>query len=623
MGSVRESFDLALQYHQAGNLRGAEQIYRQILRGEPNHADAIQFLGVAALQSGRFVEAVELIQRAIYLNPHVAAYHNNLGAALQWQRRHVEAAESYQQALRLQPDDVDALFNLGTCLKELGRLLESVECFQRAVLLKPDHLDARNTLGAVFRQLGKIDDAIDCYQQVLHDNPNFASAWNNLGTALKERGELDAAIAAFRRALELSPNWPQVQSNLIYALYFSSSLTAREIYDEHVIWNQKYAEPLSRGAAPHSNDQNPNRRLKVGYVSPNFCNHSVGRFIEPLLANHDQHNFEITCYSSVTSPDDATQRFQSLSSVWRNVANVPDDELASLIQSEQIDILVDLSMHMAHNRLLVFARKPAPVQVTYLAYCGTTGLTAMDYRLTDPHLDPPGSDQFYSEKSIRLPETYWCYPAVAAPPVKSPPALHSGRITFGCLNNFAKVTQSTLAVWLRLLQSLPNSQLILHAKEGSHSTRVREFFASHQVSEQRITFVEFLSFNKYLEVYEQIDIALDPFPYGGGTTTCDALWMGVPVVTLSGETAVGRGGRSILSNIGLPELVANNVEDYVRIAAELASDLPRLAGTRASLRERMRNSVLMDAPRFARGVEAAYREMWRQSCLSRSAPTPA
>jgi protein O-GlcNAc transferase len=281
-----------------------------------------------------------------------------------------------------------------------------------------------------------------------------------------------------------------------------------------------------------------------------------------------------------------------------------------------------LTMHMADNRLLVFARKPAPVQVTYLAYCGTTGLTAIDYRLTDPYLDPPAvrqDESYYSEQSVHLAQTYWCYrPLIQTPPLNPLPALQAGYITFGCMNNFSKVTAPTLAAWSRVLQAVPRGRLVLHALAGSHRDRVRDYFAQHGVSPERLTFADKVSTEDYFRFYEQIDVALDPFPYGGGTTTCDALWMGVPVVSLAGRTGVGRGGVSILSNVSLPDLVARDTEQYVRIAVALAGDLPRLSNLRATLRERMKGSPLMDAPSFARDVEAAYRLMWRRWCATES-----
>jgi predicted O-linked N-acetylglucosamine transferase (SPINDLY family) len=293
-----------------------------------------------------------------------------------------------------------------------------------------------------------------------------------------------------------------------------------------------------------------------------------------------------------------------------------DEQLADAIRQDQIDILVDLTMHMAKGRLLVFARKPAPVQVTYLAYCGTTGLRVMDYRLTDPYLDPPGdSERCYSEQSVWLPETYWCYrPTIEAPPVNGLPALLAGGVTFGCLNNFCKVTAPTLAAWRRLLQAVPGSRLLVHSHPGKHRDRVRDFFTQEGVSPERVTFAGKLPITDYFRTYARIDVALDPFPYGGGTTSCDALWMGVPVVSLAGQTAVGRGGLSILSNLGLTDLVARDCEQYVRIAADLANNLPRLGELRATLRARMQNSPLMDTPRFAGNIEAAYRAMWQRWC---------
>jgi len=277
---------------------------------------------------------------------------------------------------------------------------------------------------------------------------------------------------------------------------------------------------------------------------------------------------------------------------------------------------VELSMHTAGSRLLALARKPAPVQMTYLAYCGTTGLATIDYRLTDPYLDPPGSeDSCYAEQSIRLPETYWCYrPVDSAPPVGPLPAIRNGRVTFGCLNNFCKLSEAALSTWIRVLQAVPDSHLLLHAYAGSARQRIGERFARHGVSTERLEFVDLLPRDEYFRTYRRIDVALDPFPYGGGTTTCDALWMGVPVVSLAGRTAVGRGGLSILSNLALQDLVTSDVDRYVQIAAALAADRARLGQLRATLRERMQRSPLMDAPRFARAVEAAYRTAWRRWC---------
>jgi len=549
MATIPEALAIAIQHHQAGRLQAAEQIYRQIVKVDPNQADAIHLLGVIAYQA--------------------------------------------------------------------GNLDEAVASYRRALELKPDHAKAHNNLGVAFTRQGKLDEAVACYRRALELKPDNAEAYSNMGAAFTEQGSLDEAVACCHRALELKPDYAEVHSNRLYMLNFSADHDARSLHEEHRRWNEIFAEPLAKSIRRHGNDATPNRRLRVGYVSPNFCNHVVALFLLPLLESHDHGRIEVFCYASIHAPDEITERCRARADVWRDVRGLPDEQVAEIIRQDQVDILVDLTMHMADNRLLVFARKPAPVQVTYLAYCGTTGLSAIDYRLTDPYLDPPGEDESsYCEQSVRLPETYWCYrPAGETPPVNALPALEAGHVTFGSLNNFCKVSPPALAAWSRLLQAVPGSTLLLHAQAGSHRDRVRALLAEQGLSAQRLAFVDSLPAAEYYSLYGRIDVALDPFPYGGGTTTCDALWMGVPVVSLAGQTAVGRGGLSILSNLGLPELVAHDAEQYLRIAEELAGDLARLAGLRATLRQRMQNSPLTDAPRFAGNVEAAYRQMWRRWCL--------
>jgi protein O-GlcNAc transferase len=375
---------------------------------------------------------------------------------------------------------------------------------------------------------------------------------------------------------------------------------------------------LQQFIQPHANERDPERRLRIGYVSPDFREHVVGRFLLPLLTSHDKRAVEVFAYAHVPRPDALTESLRACTDSWRSIVGLSDAQAADLIRQDRIDILVDLTMHMDRNRLLVFARKPAPIQATYLAYCASTGLETMDYRLSDPYLDPPGMDEsVYSERTIRLPETYWCYqPASETPEVSPLPALERGYVTFGCLNNFCKVSEPTLAAWAKLLRAVPRSQLLLHAHAGSHRLRVQGFLEHEGLEPARVRFTGIVPLREYFQLYHRIDIALDTFPYGGGTTTCDALWMGVPVVSLVGPTAVGRGGLSILSNVGLPELVGGKEEDYVRIGREWAGDLPRLSHLRSTLRQRMASSPLMDGPHLARNVEAAYRQMWRTWCAT-------
>jgi predicted O-linked N-acetylglucosamine transferase (SPINDLY family) len=624
--------DYAVAYYNLANIWKAQAkpdeaiaAYRRALELMPDLAAAHTNLGGTLRTQGQLDEAADCFRRALELSPDLPEAHRNLGNALHEQGKLDEAVACYRRALELKPDDADTLVNLGIALRAQGRADEAIACQRRALELKPDNVIALTNLGNGLQVQRLLEEAVACYRRALELKPGHALAHNNLGTALKDQGKLDEALASYSRAVELQPNFAEAQSNLLYTLYFCPGYDAHAIYAAHRRWNQQLAEPLAKDIQPHANDPSPDRRLRIGYVSPDFRDHVVTHFLLPLLESHDRELFEIYCYSSVSSPDAMTDRCRAQAGVWRNVVGRSDGQLADTVREDRIDILVDLSMHMAGNRLLAFARKPAPVQVTYLAYAGTTGLSTMDYRLTDPHLDPPGDDPpaasepIYSETSIHLPKTYWCYrPPVETPGINALPALRAGHVTFGCLNNFCKVTEPTLAAWASLLQAMPTARLLLHAHPGSHRDRVRSFFAGHHVASERLTFAEMAPLGEYYRRYQGIDVALDPFPYGGGTTTCDALWMGVPVVSLAGQTAVGRGGLSILSNLGLADWVARDCEQYVRIARQSATDLARLSKLRATLRERMQGSPLTDAPRFARHVESAYRAMWRRWCQRRS-----
>jgi protein O-GlcNAc transferase len=651
MAPYSELFELAVQHHQAGNLAQAERYYRQVLENDSHAAHAHSNLGLLLCAQSKTAEAIGFFQQACRLAPNYLNAHLNLGSALAEQGQYAEAMASFQHALGINPNDADAHYNMGKVFFKLEQYAEAADCFRHVVHTNPNHEVAHNNLGIALLEQGQIEEAAncfrdalrvdahyaeayynlgnvlrlhlgqptqaeECYRRALRINPNFAGAWNNLGNILKDQGLLAEANACYARALDLKPEDAQVHSNIVHTLHYLPDQDADSLLAESRRWNERHALPLKKFVLPHVNDPSPERRLRIGYLSPDLGRHPVGYFMLPLLEAHDHTNFEIFCYYSRNVVDSISERCQASADVWRPIYSSTDEQAAQLIRQDRIDILVDLTMHLANNRLLVFARKPAPVQVTYLAYASGTGLDTMDYRLTDPYLDPPTlGEHCYTEKSIHLPRTYWCYkPMLEAGDVTPLPCRDSNVVTFGCLNNFCKATAATFETWKCLLQSLPDSRLLLHATVGNHRDRVRGFFAGGNVAPEQLVFVDRLPIAEYFRVYDQIDIALDPFPFGGGTTTCDALWMGVPVVSLSGQTAVGRGGLSILSNVGLAELVAQNAEQYVRIAVELARDRPRLSNLRATLRERMRNSPLMDAPRFARDIEAAYRRMWHDWC---------
>ena len=663
--TIQQAFELAIQHHRSGGLREAEALCRQILAAQPGHGEALHMLGMVAFADGRPAEAAALLRQATDANPQSAECQSHLGVVLAASRAFAEAAAALRRAVALRPNRAEDHYNLGLALREAGNLDEAVAAFGQALALRPQFAQAWNDLGNALKDLGQIDAAADAYQRALAIRPAFVSpqynlgivysdqnrlddaiaaltrtvaldpnhgdAYKNLGNRLKDAGRLAEAIACYRRsaALEAVAGPPRAPSNLLYALHFDPDLDARQIYEEHVRWNAARVPPFRAAAAageaaaaiaPHDNDRDPDRPLRIGYVSPDFNGHPVGRFFLPLVAHHDRSSFEVYCYSDVRRPDATTDQIRAQTHVWRETASLDDAQLADLIRQDRVDILVDLMLHTAGSRLSVFARRPAPVQVTYLAYCSTSGLETMDYRLSDPYLDPAGGDEsVYTEKTIRLPRTYWCFQPpleIASLPAARAMGAPEG-ITFGCLNNYGKVTRPTMDMWRDLLRRVPRSRLLLHSREGAHRQHAKDYFAAAGgVDPDRIQFVGSLPPLAYHQQYNQIDIALDPFPFPGATTTCDALWMGVPVVSLVGRTAVSRAGLSILSNVGLPELVARTAEQYVQIAAELAADRPRRIELRSTLRERMLASPLMDAPQFARDVEAACRNMWGVWCTA-------
>jgi predicted O-linked N-acetylglucosamine transferase (SPINDLY family) len=461
---------------------------------------------------------------------------------------------------------------------------------------------------------GRADDAVASYRREIDLRPEYAEAYNNLGGALKEQGLLEEALDSFRRARELKPGIPEFGSNLVYTMHFHPKYGAKEIAAEHRAWNERHARPLARLIRPHENPRDPERPLRVGMISPDFRNHPIGRFLLPYFAAHDGERYPLFCYSDVVREDELTARLKGHAQQWRSTVGKNHAQVAAMIREDRIDILLDLTMHMQGSRLLVFAQKPAPVQATYLAYCSSTGLETMDYRLTDGHFDPEDLEGIYTERSVRL-RSYWCYEASPEAPEVGPlPATQRGYVTFGCLNNFCKVTDPVVTAWARLLRAVPESRLLLHAAPGWHRDVLQRRFTTHAVDGARIDFAGMLPMAEYFELYQGIDIALDPWPYAGGTTTCDGLWMGVPVVTLAGTTGVGRGGVSILKTLGMDELVARDADEYVEVAEALARNGGRMERLRTGLRERMRGSVLMDGQAFARDFETALRKMWREWC---------
>jgi predicted O-linked N-acetylglucosamine transferase (SPINDLY family) len=601
--------------HHAGRVGEAAGLYEKVLEREPSHAETLHMMGIACQQTGRPKEAVEWIRRAIDADPDKPGYHVNLGNVLRATGDVEGAIASYRRAIAIQPALADAWNNLGSALQERGQTAEGLEAHRRALSLRPDFVHAWYNLGGAFSRLNRPDEAIEAYGRALQVRPGFEAARVNRANILRHVGRLDESIDDLRDVVAVRPT-PIALSNLIYDLYFHPDYDTRNIARFLSQWNELFARPTAGEIGPFGNTRNPDRRLRIGYVSPDFNGHPAGRFFFPLVSQHDHSRYEVYCYSDVADPDAVTAQIRSHVDVWRDVGKVGDEQVAARIREDGIDILVDLTLHLAQNRMLTFARKPAPVQATWLAYPGSSGLTVIDYRVSDRFLDPPGlNDAFYSEKTVRLPDCYWCYDPQCAPvDVGDLPARLCGSVTFGCLNNFAKVSDVTMGLWAKVLHRVPNSRLFVLVPQGSARSRFSDSMQLHGIAPDRIDFADRLPRRQYMELYRRIDICLDTFPCNGHTTTFDSLWMGVPIVSLFGMTAMSRGGLSILSNVGMSEWATDDPGWFVELAVRASSDLVRLALVRASLRSQLERSPLMDARRFAEGMERLYREMWSAYC---------
>ena len=533
--------------------------------------------------------------------------------------RYAQAEAAYRKVLAQQPHHADALHFLGLLLHQGGRGGEGIELMQRAVRLGPNSAMYHYNLGNALREQLRYDEAIESLRRATALDSRLVDAWVQLGNCLRAQAKLDEAIGAFEKVAMADS---VAYSNLLYTLWLHPKFEVGAIVNEHRRWAQQMADPLTAKAPPHENDRDPERRIRVGYISQDFWKHVLGRFIEPILGRHDHRRFEVLCYSDALREDEVTSRIRSAADQWRPTRGMPHERVAQMIRDDRIDVLVDLAAHSGINRLAVLARKPAPVQVTYLGYPATTGMKAMDYRISDVHLDPPGeTEAWHTEKLIRLPGCYWGYPVPpAAPDVGALPAIRNGYVVFGSCNSSSKMNAQTIQLWGRILARLPSSRLRVAVPGGVENNRhVMGMFTSNGVPADRVDAVPTRPYGEYLRMYHEIDVSLDSFPYNGGATSLDAAFMGVPVVTLTGPSMVSRGGVTVLKNLGLPELIASSPQEYEEIAVGLAGNVERLKKLRAELRDRMMASPLVDIQRLTSGLEEAYRRIWRRWCEGRGA----
>jgi protein O-GlcNAc transferase len=609
-------FNLGNAHKAAQEWEAAQRCYEEALRWQPEFDEARCNLANALRIRGETDRAKAEYQKVLARDPdHVEAV-VGYGALLQGLGQLDEALTYYDRAVKAKPNSALAHYYRANVLMYHFMRNDAIAAFAEALRLQPNYPQAYANLAIIYNEAGQPDAAIDCCQRGFDLGSTNASLFGSMAVALQAQGRSAEAIAYYRKSIELRPDSPAEHSNLLYALNFMPENDSVTLFQEHLEWAKRHAEKLTAAVAPHENDRTPSRRLRIGYVSPHFREHATNFFIEPILAHHDHERFEVFCYSSTLTPDAITARLRTMADHWREVTCDGDERVAEMIRADRIDILIDLSGHMGWTRLIVFARKPAPVQVTYLGYQNTSGMSAMDYRLTDSRADPPGlTERFHTEQLVRLPRAFFCYQPFETPSVTASPAIASGHVTFGSFNNFAKVMPAAIDAWLEILSRVPSSRLLVLAYKGGYLERHLHALAARRgIEPERIELCDKCSHDDYMRLLARADIGLDPFPFTGHTTTCDCAWMGVPVVMLEGDSYLSRFGGTVLANVGLEGLIASSVPQYVDLAVDLANRPEDLAELRGGLRERMAASPLLDYQGFTRNLEAAYRKMWTDWC---------
>ncbi len=640
-----------LMQHQ-GRLEEAEKAYQQAIELQPDFSGALEDLAGLLIQTQCYEAAEPILLRAIQVQPSNANALVKLGKIYFLREEFIKAGQCYSKALTHNPNHVDAHIDLAAVKEKTGELQLALEHYRKALTLAPDNMRAHNNLSIILCLMGAHEDAVSSANTALRLDPSSPEAYNNLSNALYKLGRLEAAadalkkalfyrpddaethanlgrvlllqgkvtesFASHRRTLELQPDLSSAHSLMLYAMNYSLEFSRDEIFKAHIDWAEKHETPRKQ-ARTHSNTAEAERRLRIGYVSPDFRGHSVAFFLEPILANHNQNTFEIFCYSDTFKTDQTTKRMQSLSNHWRQCCGLSDTAVAEMIIDDQIDILIDLAGHTDNNRLTMFAGQPAPVQTSYLGYPNTTGLQSIQYLITDQHCDPaPEMDAYYSEKLCRMPGPFFCYqPPSTSPPVSLTPALKNGYITFASYNNLAKIGEDVVKLWSNVLKAVPDSRLrfqCLSLNDPPTRARFEHLFATYEIDTKRIDFTAAKDFDTYLSGHADVDIVLDTFPWNGHTISCHALWMGVPVITLAGNRHSSRMGVSILTNLDLNDCIANSESEFIAAAKLLTQDTQQLARLRQELRPRLQASKLCNSQEFTQNLEQQYRRVWRKWC---------
>jgi protein O-GlcNAc transferase len=623
--------DFASAYYNLGNaqkelgqLEDAVNSYRRAIEIKPGFAEAHNNLGGTLNNLGQLDAALTCYRRAVEIAPDFAEAHSNLGNALKELRQFVAAVASYRKAVEIKPDSAKVFYNLGNALKELLQRDDAVVSYRRALALKPDYAEAHNNLGNALRELRQHDAAVANYRKAAELKPDYVEAHNNLGLALQELGQLDDAVKCLRRALEIKPDVAEAQNNLLFLYAYHALIDPHEYLVQARNWERACVPEREREAARHRILQHSplaGRRLRVGYMSGDYRKHSMSNFVGHLFTYHDRNRIELFAYSTQSYRDEVTERLHALVDHWVVIEGMSDAEARDRIEVDDIDVLIDFSGHTRHNRLGVFARRAAPVQAYYLGYFASTGLTEMDYWIGDEIATPPETDSHFSERVWRLPRVWLSYEGKDDAPVSAWQPSLDGTIWLGSFNNLGKLTPATLALWAKVLHALPEGKLLLKTKgliNAGNRQRILSDMSGHGISPDRIDLQGSNitpGWSDHMSYYDRLDIALDPVGgVCGGTTSCDALWMAVPVVSFEGDRMASRMTASMLSAISHPEWIARSDAEYVDKVVALARDVEQRKVLRSNQRNRMANSPLCDARGLALSLENAYFEMFSRWC---------
>ena len=640
--NISEILSEAMQKHKNGQHDQSIALYKKVLEMAPENPDALYFLGIVYCELENFEAGIKLITKAIEILPDYYLYHINLGHIFYKQEQFQNAIHHFQKSLELEKDNADIFYHIATCYVKLKDYPSAINYYNSAIQINPFMYQAHLDLGVVLQETGKLEDACKHYQKASLINPDASDPYFNIGLicekayrfvsaisyykaaikrnplnfnmnkniayAFAEIAEIEEAMIHYRTAIQINPDNRQIQNSYLASLNFLPDLSPEFIASEYNRFSENDNKIKNERLQFKSNRS---EKIRIGYVSPDFRLHPMAFYVETLIKHYNRKKFKVVCYNDTHTPDNITEYFSKLPDRWYNTADMCDDEIITLIKKNKIDILIDLAGRSLGNRLTVFSQKAAPIQMTYVGFKNTTGLKAIDYKITDKWADPPGTtEHLHSEKLLRLSWSHVCY----APPkwidnsVSQLPKLQNKYITFGSLTNFRRINKVVLGLWRDILKNIPSAHLIIQSKpfnEEAFKEIIFKFFLDYHIQRDRIRLVPFSSMKEHLDLYKQIDIALDTFPDNGSCTTCHALWMGVPIICLEGKTYASRVGVSILSNLGHEEWIAKTYKEYIQIAINLSKDTQQLMEIRKNLRNEMKWTI-GNSKRFMESLESAY-----------------